>query len=112
MGTPFTMISTRQQIQSNTQMNDLGQQGRVIAEYIWIDGACDLRGKARTLQSKPAAMFPDPFRRGDNILVLTETFVWEDTTYKNLVPSKTNFRHHSTPIFDACKEEVPWYGIE
>jgi len=57
-------------------------------------------------------MFPDPFRRGDNILVLTETFVWEDTTYQKLVPSKTNFRHHARPIFDACPEEKPWYGIE
>ena len=30
---------------------------------------------------KPVAMFPDPFMGGDNILVLTETWIWEDTTY-------------------------------
>jgi len=76
-----------------------------------MDGGLDLRAKARTLSKKvtsvdelpewnfdgsscsmaptenseiimkPVAFFPDPFRRGDNILVLTETFGWEDTTY-------------------------------
>merc|ERR1740138_322819 len=99
------MLASRQQIQSNSFMNDLDQKGKIIAEYIWIDGALDLRCKARTLDSfdgvqnlpewnfdgsscymaptensevimKPVAAFPDPFRRGDNILVLTETFVW------------------------------------
>jgi len=136
------MIGTRQQLTTNTFMNDLDQKGRVIAEYVWMDGALDLRGKARTLNEKPAsvsdlpewnfdgsschmaptensevimkpvAMFPDPFRRGDNIIVLTETFTWEDTTYQKLVPSKTNFRTLAKPIFDACLEEKPWYGIE
>jgi len=42
---------------------------------------------------KPVAYFPDPFRGGDNIIVMTETFIWEDTTYKRLIPSKTNFRN-------------------
>lgn len=92
-------------------MNNLDQRGKVIAEYIWVDGALDMRAKARTLEGpitgvdqlpewnfdgsscymaptensevimKPVAMFPDPFRRGENLLVLTETYVWEDTTY-------------------------------
>ena len=135
------MIGTKQQLSQNTFMNDLDQKGKVICEYIWLDGALDLRAKARTLTGpvtladlpewnfdgsschmaptensevimKPVAMFPDPFRRGDNLLVLTETFVWADTTYKTLVPSKTNFRHHAKPIFDACLEEEPWFGIE
>ena len=52
---------------------------------------------------KPVAFYPDPFRGGDNILVLTETFVWKDTTYKELVPSKTNFRNQAKKIFEANK---------
>lgn len=135
-------MQSRQQLTANSEMRDLDQRGKVIAEYIWIDGALDLRAKARTLDGvpanvaalpewnfdgsschmaptensevicKPVAMFPDPFRRGDNILVLTETFVWEDTTYKNLIPAKTNFRNHAKRIFDAAPEEIPWFGIE
>jgi glutamine synthetase len=61
---------------------------------------------------KPVAIFPDPFRRGGNIIVLTETFVWADTKYQTLVPSLTNFRDQAKVIFDECKEEQPWFGIE
>ena len=104
-------------------LSNLDQKGKIIAEYIWLDGSLAMRGKARTLNGpvnsvadlpewnfdgsscymaptenseviiKPVAYFPDPFRRGDNIIVLTETFVWEDTTYKKLLPARTNFRH-------------------
>jgi glutamine synthetase len=116
-------MNTKATMKAHSEMANLDQKGKVIAEYIWMDGALTLRAKARTLDGlvtsvdeipewnfdgsschmaptensevimKPVAMFPDPFRRGDNILVLTETFVWEDTTYKKLVPSKTNFRN-------------------
>ena len=133
---------TKQTLVAHTQMNSLEQRGKIIAEYIWIDGALGLRAKAHTLDKKitsidqlpdwnfdgsscymaptensevivkPVAFFPDPFRGGDNIIVMTETFVWEDTTYKKLVPARTNFRNQSKVIFDACPEEVPWYGIE
>ena len=80
----------------------LPQNGKVIAEYIWIDGAGSLRAKCRTLDKypktvedlpewnydgsstyqattenseiimKPVFFFPDPFRGGDNIMVLTD----------------------------------------
>jgi len=61
---------------------------------------------------KPVAFYPDPFMGGDNILVLTETYTWEDNTYKKLVPANTNFRAFAREIFDAKKEEEPWFGIE
>jgi glutamine synthetase len=121
----------------------LEQHGKIVAEYIWLDGTgITLRSKCRTLSKKietvgdlpdwnydgsscyqaptenseiilrPVAFFPDPFRQGDNIMVLCETFAWEDTTYKNLVPCNTNFRHHAVKIWDACTDEEPWYGVE
>jgi len=123
-------------------IKNLPQGGKIIAEYIWIDGGQDLRAKCRTLDNKPTKVedlpewnydgsstyqastenseiilkpcfyFPDPFRGGDNIMVLCETFMWADTTYKNLVPTNTNFRHFAKKIFDANKDEEPWYGIE
>ena len=61
---------------------------------------------------KPVAYFNDPFRGGDNILVMCETFNWEDGTFTKLVPSNTNFRHFATKIWNKCLEEEPWYGIE
>jgi len=61
---------------------------------------------------KPVAFFRDPFRGGNHILVLTETFIWEDKTYKKLIPANSNFRHYATDIFNANTEEKPWYGIE
>jgi len=124
-------------------LKNLDQKGRVIAEYIWIDGSATLRAKCRTLETekindvselpewnfdgsscyqattenseiimKPVFYFPDPFRGGNNIMVLCETFMWADTTYKTLVPTNTNFRHFAKNIFDAAPEEAPWFGIE
>lgn len=61
---------------------------------------------------KPVAFFPDPFRGGNNVVVLTETFQWEDNTYQKLRPANSNFRHFARQIFDANTEEKPWYGIE
>jgi len=49
---------------------------------------------------KPVAYYPDPFLGGDNILVMCETYTWEDTTYKKLVPANTNFRAFAKEIFD------------
>ena len=44
--------------------------------------------------------------------MLCETYTWENTSYKNLVPANTNFRVFAKQIFDAGKDEEPWYGIE
>ena len=61
---------------------------------------------------KPVAYFPDPFRGGDNVLVLCEGFCWADTAFTKLVPNNTNFRAHAKPIFDQGAAEESWYGIE
>ena len=123
-------------------LRTIDQRGKIIATYIWIDGSMTIRGKNRTLEKKinsvselpdwnfdgsscymattenseiilkPVAFYPDPFLGGDNILVLTETFTWEDNTYQKLVPANTNFRAFATPVFEAHKDEEPWFGIE
>jgi glutamine synthetase len=63
---------------------------------------------------KPVAMFRDPFRRGDNIIVMCESWVWENKDFKQLVPANTNFRHFAKQIWDDAKVvgEKTWYGIE
>ena len=49
---------------------------------------------------KPVAYFRDPFRGGDNIMVLTETFNWKDAKFEELIPTNTNFRHFANQIFE------------
>lgn len=61
---------------------------------------------------KPAAFFRDPFRGGDNVLVICEAYKWTDTNFKELVPANTNFRHFAKKIMDQGAAEEPWFGIE
>jgi len=119
----------------------LSQQGKVLAEYVWIGGSkttggFDLRCKTMTLDKKPssiadlrvwnfdgsstgqapgedsevllkpACMFSDPFRGGDNILVLCECID------PKKVPIPTNTRAAAEKLFAQKPEEVPWFGIE
>ena len=124
------------------KLDNLDQRGKIIAEYIWIDGSgLTTRSKQRTLQRKvtsladlpewnydgsstgqaetgnsevvikAVAFYPDPFRKGDNILVLCEAFCVD--RFKNtIVPANTNFRHFSNKIMDLAKDFQPWFGIE
>mmetsp|Transcript_16407 Transcript_16407/g.18965 ORF Transcript_16407/g.18965 Transcript_16407/m.18965 type:complete len:178 (-) Transcript_16407:727-1260(-) len=61
---------------------------------------------------KPVAYFPDPFRSGDNILVLCSTYKWADQERTKLKPANTNFRHFAETIFNETREHHPWFGIE
>ena len=61
---------------------------------------------------KPVSYFRDPFRKGNHIIVMTETHKWTDGTCTNLEPANTNFRIHAKKIFDASLDEEPWFGIE
>ena len=61
---------------------------------------------------KPVAYFHDPFREGNNIMVLCESFIWGDKDFNTLVPANTNFRHYAKKIFDAVAHHKPWFGIE
>lgn len=55
---------------------------------------------------KPAAFFPDPFRGGDNILVMAETYNNDGT------PNKFNHRYECAKTMEAAKEHDPWFGLE
>jgi len=55
---------------------------------------------------KPVAMFADPFRGGDNILVLCEC------VSPKMEPIATNTRDAAKATFDKKLDEEPWYGIE
>ena len=111
--------------------------GKVQAEYIFIDADGDVRSKCRTVDSKkatvdqlpdwnydgssteqapgedsevimkPKAVFKDPFRGGDNILVLTDTYTPGGT------PLPTNTRKPAMDIFESNPEAAgAWFGLE
>jgi len=117
----------------------LDQQGKVLAEYIWIGGSGqDLRSKTKTLDFKPTspsqlpewnydgsstgqapghdseviikpqAIFRDPFRGGDNVLVLCDTY---DKQGKAI---PTNTRAPAAAVFERQEtiDAAPWFGIE
>lgn len=64
----------------------------------------------------PAAMFKDPFRGGDNILVMCDTYkppkVEGDGTSTPPAPIPTNTRHPCNEAMKKAVDEEPWFGIE
>lgn len=55
----------------------------------------------------PVAIYPDPFRKGPNILVMCEALAPGTDE-----PVKANYRSWAKSVFDQLLEEKPWYGIE
>lgn len=114
----------------------LPQYGTVLAEYIWIDGSNGVRSKCKTLSKKPESIedlpewnfdgsstdqapgndsdvylrpvriYRDPFRLGDNIIVLCECWNNDGT------PNRTNYRHECDKLMEAHASEHIWFGIE
>lgn len=55
---------------------------------------------------KPAAIFKDPFRGGNHVLVMTDTYTPAG------VPIPTNTRAPAKDVFEQVKDEEIWFGIE
>ncbi|XP_053670112.1 glutamine synthetase 2 cytoplasmic isoform X1 [Anopheles nili] len=54
----------------------------------------------------PVAIYRDPFRRGNNILVLCETYRYDGT------PTESNKRKTCLEVCQRTADEQPWFGIE
>jgi len=54
----------------------------------------------------PVALYRDPFRLGDNKLVLCDTYKY------NKEPSETNHRKTCKETMDKAADQKPWFGIE
>ena len=63
-------------------------------------------GKDSEVILRPVRFVPDPFRGGDNIIVLCECYLPDGT------PHKTNSRCRAAAIFDKDLAAAPWYGLE
>jgi glutamine synthetase len=105
-----------------------------MAEYIWIDADFNVRAKGRTVTSikleelpdwnfdgsstgqalgndseiilKPAAVYRDPFRPGDNVLVMCSAYSPKGP------PIPTNTRHSCNIVMEKAAHLVPWFGLE
>ncbi|KAK2747336.1 glutamate--ammonia ligase [Myotisia sp. PD_48] len=114
----------------------LNQRGKIMAEYIWVDAVGGVRSKTKTISKavtsveelpewnfdgsstgqapgdnsdvylRPCAFFADPFRGGDNILVLCET--WDSDGS----PNKYNYRHEAARLMRVHEKEHFWFGLE
>ncbi|KAH8288091.1 hypothetical protein KR054_000407, partial [Drosophila jambulina] len=54
----------------------------------------------------PVAIYKDPFRRGNNILVMCDTYKFDGT------PTDTNKRKSCLEVANKCLDAEPWFGIE
>ncbi|XP_072930523.1 glutamine synthetase 2 cytoplasmic-like isoform X2 [Epargyreus clarus] len=54
----------------------------------------------------PRAIYKDPFRRGNHVLVMCDTYKY------NMEPTTSNHRVRCQAAYDKCKDEEPWFGIE
>ncbi len=55
---------------------------------------------------RPRTIYRDPFRRGDNILVMCDAWTPQGE------PLPTNLREPARRLFDQAPELKPWYGLE
>ncbi|XP_050389519.1 glutamine synthetase [Patella vulgata] len=76
---------------------------------IWnFDGSstAQAEGSNSDMYLHPCAIFNDPFRKGNNRLVLCEVFKY------NKKPAETNKRNTCNAVMEKAKDEKPWFGIE
>lgn len=64
----------------------------------------------------PRAFYKDPFRKGENILVLCDAYepprVNPDGTVSSIKAIPTNTRAACADVMEKVKAEEPWFGIE
>ncbi len=65
-------------------------------------------GRDSDVQINPVAFYPDPFRRGNHVLVLCEA-VFPDGKG---TPIPTNTRRECVDIMARAVEAKPWFGLE
>ncbi|OQS00055.1 glutamine synthetase [Thraustotheca clavata] len=63
-------------------------------------------GEDSEVMLKPAAIYKDPFRRGNHILVMCDCYK------PDMTPIPSNTRFDCARVMKACEKEIPWFGIE
>jgi len=65
-------------------------------------------GRDSEVYLNPVSFYPDPFRRGNNVLVLCEAVLPDGKS----TPIPTNSRRNAAEVMAKVKAQVPWFGIE
>jgi len=65
-----------------------------------------LRASSCPLSSLPVALYNDPFRGGNNKLVMCETIKFDR------VPTESNKRATCKEVMAKASSQAPWFGIE
>eukprot|EP00931_Biecheleriopsis_adriatica_P106671 TRINITY_DN81072_c0_g1_i1.p1 TRINITY_DN81072_c0_g1~~TRINITY_DN81072_c0_g1_i1.p1 ORF type:complete len:391 (-),score=63.16 TRINITY_DN81072_c0_g1_i1:42-1214(-) len=122
---------------------NLPQHGKVQAEYVWIDSdywdgkSFDLCSKSLTLADVPLSLdeipiwaysgddavdiiivprrtYRDPFRSGENIIVLADTYMEPKNGQEYGEPTKFNARASCAAVMQEAEDmgEDPWFGFE
>ncbi|VDO00912.1 unnamed protein product [Rodentolepis nana] len=88
----------------------LAEEPKVVKDYpIWnFDGSStgQAEGSNSDVYLYPVAIFKDPFTRGNNKLVLCETYTYDQK------PHASNKRRECEEVMNLVKAERPWFGIE
>lgn len=78
-----------------------------LSEWNFDGSSCgQAEGGNSDVYLRPVAIFPDPIRLGDNILVMCECWDHDGT------PNKFNYRHDAARQMEAHKDQKPWFGLE
>lgn len=106
----YVWIDGNDQLRSKTRVMYDGKRPKNIESIPnWnYDGSSTNQadGKDSDVILKPVAIFRDPFRGGDNKLVLCDTYDSENN------PHTSNSRYNANKIFNAKLDEKPWFGLE
>jgi len=130
-------ISVNEPFLSQDWWLKLPQNGKVLAEYIWIGGSgIDLRSKTKTLNSFPKVVEEVPIWNfdgsstgqasgEDSEILLKPVKIFKDPLrggenilvlceclFPNGQPVQTNHRVSAVKIMEAAKDSKPWFGIE
>jgi len=65
-------------------------------------------GRDSEVYLRPCAIYPDPFRRGKNVLVMCEAVLPDG----KLTPIPSNTRRNAATVMEKAKEHKSWFGIE